>query len=156
MICRSERTAVEIHVPGIPRPGGSKRHIGRGILIDAGKHTKEWRAIVAFAGRDAMRSAEPMDGPLCVDVVFWMPRPKSHFTTGRNAGVLKPNAPSYHTSKPDATKLWRSTEDALTGIAWRDDSQITTQRIFKLYGCNPGALITIKQLNSQRVEGMAT
>lgn len=155
MICRSERTAVEIHVPGIPRPGGSKRHIGRGILIDAGKHTKEWRAIVAFAGRDAMRSAEPMDGPLCVDVVFWMPRPKSHYKTGKNAGTLKADAPQYHTSKPDATKLWRSTEDALTGIAWRDDAQIATQRITKRYGDKPGADIIIGQLNSQRAEGLA-
>jgi len=39
--------------------------------------------------------------PVCVDINFYFPRPKSHYRTGKYAGQLKENAPSYHTKKPD-------------------------------------------------------
>jgi Holliday junction resolvase RusA-like endonuclease len=58
---------------------------------------------------------------------------------------LKPNAPYYHTNAPDATKLIRSTEDALKKLVWQDDSQVCLQIISKTYEDKPGALITIEE-----------
>jgi Holliday junction resolvase RusA-like endonuclease len=52
----------------------------------------------------------------------------------------------YPTNPPDATKLLRSTEDALTGIVWKDDKLIVDQLVSKNYqrpGIYPGAKITV-------------
>jgi Holliday junction resolvase RusA-like endonuclease len=143
---------IRFFVPGIPAPGGSKRFVGigrktgRAILIDAaGEKNKNWRAAVAQVG--ARFFTAPLHGPLCVGFVFFMPRPKGHFGTGKKAGVLKPGAPAWHTTKPDLLKLMRSTEDALTGIAWVDDSQTCVMdRPIKQYGDQPGCLVTIRKL----------
>lgn len=136
-------TLCTFFVPGTPAPGGSKRHIGGGRIIDASKRSGPWRSVVALAGRDAYRG-DPHTGTLSVEVTFTMPRPRSHFRTGKHASELKPNAPTYHTVAPDATKLWRSTEDALTGIVWKDDSQIAVQRVSKVYGDKPGAHVRVE------------
>lgn len=93
--------------------------------------------------------AEELDaliGPLELHVTFYFPRPKSHYRTGRLAGVLKDAAPDFHTAKPDADKLLRAIGDALTGLVCRDDSQFATVRADKLYG-EPRAEITVRELD---------
>lgn len=145
-----ERTgAMAFFVPGIPAPGGSKRFVGmnkrtgRAVLIDdAGERNTNWRAAVASFAR-VIGPVRPWQGPLQLTVTFFMPRPKSHYRTGKHAGELKPGAPRWHIVKPDATKLLRSTEDALTGIAWADDAQICQQSATKEYSEQPGAFIEI-------------
>jgi Holliday junction resolvase RusA-like endonuclease len=135
---------MEFFVPGIPAPGGSKRHIGGGRIIEDCKRTKGWRACVALAAMQA--GCVPLDGPLTMSIAFWMPRPKGHY---RKDGRLKPSAPEYPTTKPDTTKLVRSTEDALKGICWRDDAQVVYQVASKVYaGPNgiAGADIEIKPM----------
>lgn len=128
---------IEFFVPGIPKPGGSKRAFrnrktGGIIITEDCKGNKDWRACVKMFARESY-SGPPLNGPLKVWATFYMPRPKGHYGTGKNEGTLKPSAPEYPTTTPDATKLWRSTEDALTGILWRDDAQIVTQIISKEY-----------------------
>jgi Holliday junction resolvase RusA-like endonuclease len=148
---------IAIRAYGIPRPGGSKRSFVPGlrqgmsfdprkhrpIIVDDCKKNKEWRQDVKDAA-DKVKPEQPLHGPLLVVCVFYMPRIKAHYRTGKNAGLLRPDAPLLHTTKPDATKLWRSTEDALTGIIWRDDAQIAHQVIVKRYTSEqPGAEIKI-------------
>lgn len=131
-----------------PKPGGSKRGFvvnGRVCIVDASKN-KDWRSAVKHAALEAIKTsgeAMPLRGPLKLDVTFFMPRPKSHYRTGKNAHILRDDAPGYHTSKPDATKLLRSTEDALTGVLWNDDAEIAVQVVTKQYGQQPGALIEV-------------
>lgn len=149
---------ITFFVPGIPAPGGSKRAFiikkggvmtGRVAMVDAGgQRTKDWRqACVAVAHEN--RPAEPFRCPLRVDFDFVMPRIKAHFHTSKSkAGLLREDAPIHHTSKPDRTKLTRSTEDALKGIIWADDSQIVAGETRKSYGANPGCTITILPLSS--------
>ncbi len=141
--------AITFFVPGTPRPGGSKRAFrtktGQIVVTEAGKYTKTWRQDVRLAAGQAFQGS-PLEVPLYVAVVFLMPRPKSHYRTGRHAGELKPNAPLWHTSKPDRTKLLRSTEDALTGLVWVDDTQVVTGPVEKRYpveGEQPGASVAI-------------
>jgi Holliday junction resolvase RusA-like endonuclease len=142
--------AIKFFVPGIPKPGGSKKAFynpkaGRAIIVDDCDKNKDWKTAVSFAAKQAMQGRQLMAGPLRVIVHFNMPRLKAHF---KPSGILKGNAPIYHTVKPDATKLMRSTEDALTGIVWRDDAEIAKQEIVKLYdagnGC--GAEIEIMEM----------
>ncbi len=121
---------ITFQVIGTPRPGGSKtgfynKKLARVMMVDAsGQKGKDWRTSVQAAAMEAY------DGPLLQGAVrlylhFLFSRPKSHYGTGRNASRLKPSAPQYHTQKPDLTKIVRSVEDALAGIVWKDDSQVT-------------------------------
>jgi len=151
--------ALSFFVPGTPAPGGSKsafpifrkgpdgeKVFVRSIITDAaGQKNKDWRANVGWTGREAMGKAglRPFAGPLEVSFAFTMPRLKSH---RKPNGELRGNAPVWHVTKPDTTKLIRSTEDALKGIAWLDDSQIARQAGSKQYGDSPGCLITIRSL----------
>jgi len=140
---------VSFFVPGTPRPGGSKTAFptksGKIALVDAsGKAGRSWRSDVKVFAKQAY-SGPPMDGPVCLRLAFRMPRPKSHYRTGKRAGELRDGAPFWHTSKPDLTKLVRSVEDALTGILWRDDAQIGEQIVDKQYAREIGVLITVWQ-----------
>jgi Holliday junction resolvase RusA-like endonuclease len=75
-----------------------------------------------------------LEGPLLVEITFWMPRPKGHFGSGKNAGKLKANAPRFHVSAPDVLKLARGVEDACQGLIYRNDSAIVTELLQKPYG----------------------
>jgi Holliday junction resolvase RusA-like endonuclease len=128
---------ISFFVPGIPAPGGSKRFVGfgkntkRAIIVDAGgERTKHWRATVAQMSVGAMMGKPRCTGPLRVSLTFYVPRPKGHF---RKNGTLHPRAPEFPMTKPDALKLARSTEDAMTGIVYADDAQAVTLLAMKRY-----------------------
>lgn len=138
-------------VSGIPAPGGSKSFMGfskkgRAILMDAGgKRNKTWRAVVAMTARAVAK--EILEGPIELTCEFTMPRPKKHFYTDKKRlGKLRSDAPHFHIFAPDTTKLLRSTEDAMKGITWVDDSQVVRQFAGKIYGDKPGCLIKISKL----------
>ena len=138
---------ITFFVPGDPKPGGSKRAFinpktGKPIITDACKGSKPWRADVKHFAYQAY-SGELLKGPLILTIVFYRIRPKFHFGTGRNAGILKASAPKYPEVQPDATKLVRSTEDALTKVLWHNDNQIVEQHAYKEYG-KPGAQISVE------------
>lgn len=144
---------LEFFVPGIPAPGGSKRafvnpRTQRVVVMDDAKHNAPWRAKVSLVAAQAMIGRDLFCGPLRVSAVFIMPRPKYHFHTGKRAGQLKGDAPYWCEKKPDKLKLMRSTEDALTGIVWRDDAQDVAGRVEKIYGSTPGCRIIIEQANA--------
>ena len=141
---------ISFFVPGKPQPGGSKkafihRSTGRVIVKDDNDNAFNWKQDVKKFAVDAYKGV-PMGGPLRVTVTFVRPRPRSHYGTGKKADMVKPSAPEFPIVKPDTTKLWRSTEDALTGIIWKDDAQVVDQFTKKRYGPRPGAEITIEEI----------
>ena len=123
-------------VEGHPSPGGSKNafrnpRTGRIVVVDAGgKKTKVWRQAVAAAGALAMRGRPLLAAPIGVVFDFRMSRPKAHYHAD---GRIRRDAPPVPIVRPDATKLQRSTEDALTGIVWRDDAEIAEIRTTRAY-----------------------
>jgi crossover junction endodeoxyribonuclease RusA len=139
-------------VLGKAQPGGSKRAFrhpgtGRALVVDANKKAKPWQAVVAAAGHDAMGGRGLLDGPLAVRIVFYAPRPQSHYRTGRNRAMLRAAAPMFPTTRPDALKLARAVEDALTGVCWRDDSLIVDEQLHKRYGEPARAEVEITPLD---------
>lgn len=145
--------AIEFTVYGKPAPAGSKRGFpikGKGdkvrvIVTDANPRTKPWQALVKDAAWEAY-DGPVLQGPLDVTMTFWQPRPKWHYGTGRNAGVVKATAPAAPTGKPDVLKLARGVEDGLTGVLYRDDSQIVTEHLYKCYGERPGVHVRIVEV----------
>lgn len=134
-------------VHGIPAPGGSKKAFfnpktHRIVVTDDAKRNRPWRDMIASTALAA--GVAPIVGPIRLSVTFRMPRPKSHY---RSDGTIKPNAPRWHVVRPDATKLLRALEDALTGIAWRDDSEIARQDVVKEYtDSTPGASVVVSTI----------
>lgn len=117
-------------------------------MVESSKRVKPWRRQVAAAYVDH-DFGDMLDGPVSVTVDFYLPRPKAHYSTGRNAGALKPSAPAEHLTMPDLDKLTRAVGDALTRLAWRDDSQIVAWHAYKHYASadHPvGAQITIQEV----------
>lgn len=130
---------MRITVLGRAQPAGSKRAFpnpktGKIIVTDDAKQSRPWKQQVAGAARAEMSGEQAWDHPIKLTVLFVVGRPKGHYRTGRNAGLLREGAPSRPTVRPDATKLLRAVEDALTGIVWRDDAQVVDQHVAKVYG----------------------
>lgn len=97
---------------GIPAAQGSKRHVGGGRMIESSRAVGPWREAVRAETQRAV--AGPFDGPLQVQLHFWLPRPKSLAKT-----VIHP------AKRPDIDKLARAVLDGLTaGGAWKDDAQV--------------------------------
>jgi Holliday junction resolvase RusA-like endonuclease len=141
-------------VPGIASPSGSKKAFahpktGRIIVMDTAKRKTSWQSIVSLHAQQAMTDAgaKLTNEAVAMTIDFYFPRPKCHFGSGKNAARIKETAPKYHTQKPDLTKLIRCTEDALTGIVYKDDCQVT-ERFCQKHWCNvneaPGVEITLE------------
>lgn len=130
-------------VIGTPGPQGSKRHVGRGIMVESSKLVKPWREAVKMAAREEMArlglTAPAISGPVLMQVKFFLPRPKS-----AKVGAVP-------ASRPDLSKLLRSTEDAMTEAGvWEDDGRVIDCHPVKLYTGDgldvPGAIIHVRRL----------
>lgn len=140
---------ITIKVYGMPAPQGSKRHVGHGIMVESSKAVGPWREAIRH-------ETQQHDGgfgrgvPVSVDIQFYLPRPKGHFGTGRNADRLKPSAPSRPAGPPDIDKLERAVLDGIVaGGALHDDGQVAHVEKDKWYATEnfpPGCVITISRL----------
>lgn len=150
------RLTYTFRVFGLPKPQGSKKAIthkttGRAIVMEsAGPALKTWREDVKQAALAACTGPQ-LDGPVLLSVVFYLPRPKGHYRTGKHAHLLRDAAPRWPHSMPDLDKLLRSTGDAITAAAvWSDDARIVQLVASKAYADRlnpPGAAIRIEPLD---------
>jgi Holliday junction resolvase RusA-like endonuclease len=89
-----------------------------------------------------------LEGAVEVRLGFDLPRPITHYGTGRNTGVVKTRAPEHPTTMPDLDKLTRCVLDACTDAGlWRDDSQVIYLVTAKRYTNSvPGVRIVITSM----------
>lgn len=142
------RPHIRFVVYGLPQPRGSKnafvnRKTGKAIVTDDNPRSREWMNLVRDKAVLAMADQPLLDGPLKLGITFYLPRPKGHYGTGRNANIVRPSAPLFPASRPDATKLLRGVEDALTGTVYHDDGQVVIQMVMKRYAERPRAEIVV-------------
>jgi crossover junction endodeoxyribonuclease RusA len=126
-------TDVYFVVPGLPATQGSKRYVGNGRMIEADKRLPTYRADLRAAALAELGDQELFEGACRVSIDIDLVRPASHYGTGRNAQKLKPSAPAKPIAKPDVDKIARAVLDALTGVLWRDDAQVVSLCVRKLY-----------------------
>ena len=148
-------------VPGIAVPQGSMRAFMRTgarfpVVTSDNRNLTPWRQCVALAAYAAMAEAQRtssdrkvqlermfgerprlIDLPVVLRVAFFLPRPKS-----------LPKHVEHAIKKPDCDKLVRGICDALTGIVWRDDSQVVQIDARKAYGDPPRAEIEVEELQT--------
>lgn len=141
-------------VCGSPASQGSKRHVGRGIMVESSKKLAPWRQDVVAAALNACEGGEGMfTGPVRVELTFLLPRPKAHYRTGANAHLLRDTAPAWPIARTlDVDKAVRATLDPLvTAGVLADDALVVELRAFKVYtvpGELPGARIAITDLTA--------
>lgn len=141
---------IEFFVFGNPEPGGSKRHVGGGRIIDSNRKAAPWKLLLRQVAGEEMHERELLQGPLAVAFTFYRARPKAHY----GAKGLRVSAPRFPTTKPDALKLARTVEDALTGIVYRDDAQIVVETLRKEYGEQAGVHVHVWELADEVVEAL--
>lgn len=156
-------------VPGEPKTQGSMKafvvpYVRVGEVVrkpqramvthDKRDDVQSWRSAVAGIAYNAARKhgfEKIEDGPITLELLLLLPKPKS----------VKRAVPYC---KPDGGKLQRAIEDALTGVLWADDAQVTDWAGSKRYaedGQETGAQITVsaeaRHLNvGKQLELMAT
>jgi len=111
------------------RPRFARR--GKFVTTYNPQETEEGRFMINF--HNASKIEKPMTGPIEIECVFFMERPKSHYGTGKNMDFLKRSAQVRCTKKPDIDNLLKFLCDSLNGYAWVDDSQIVEVIARKYY-----------------------
>ena len=137
-------TGLAFFAAGVPVAQGSKKHVGKGVMVESSRNLKPWRdTVIAAAYRVA--AGVRFHGPVEVTMEFSFPRPMSHFGTGKNAGNLKKTAPEFKQSAPDLDKLARAILDSLVqaGVL-QDDALVVSLHAEKRYSPRPGARVVIR------------
>lgn len=122
---------IVIIVPCIPVAQPRQRHrvVSSGGRNFATNYTPKsdpvnaFKAAVQLAASQAY-SGPPINGPVRMDLDFVLPRPKN---LPKKAGQGR----LPHDVKPDRDNLCKSTQDALNGLLYQDDSQICAGEIRK-------------------------
>ena len=110
-----------------------KRHRSTrsGRMYDPSSKDKKqmWLQIAKF------KPKQPLAGDIMLKVTFYMPRPKSHYRTGKRSHVLKAKAPVFHSVRPDLDNLLKMLMDTIQGKDRMilDDSQICGLSAIKVY-----------------------
>ncbi len=125
-----------LFVPGTAAPQGSKRHVGNGRMIESCAAVGPWRERVALAAHG--HGFTVRTGAVAVTLEFVQPRPV--------ATPKKCTPPAI--KRPDLDKLTRAVLDALTGIAFADDAQVThicARKRLAAIGETPGVKISVSE-----------
>lgn len=133
-------TPLTFKVFGIAQPKGSSRAFvpkgwKRAIVTSANPKLKDWEGNVRAAAQ-LYADTHFIDGPVALELVFYLPKPKS-----------APKKRTHCTTRPDCSKLIRSTEDALIGVLFTDDAAVVSIVASKHYapeGSPACALITVR------------
>lgn len=123
-------------VRGCPKgqPRAKAARIGGFIKMYTPNTANDFKAAVQAGAIEAGLMNKLLEGPIALELVFRLPRPKGHFGTGKNASRLKETAPHWHTSKPDLDNIEKALKDALSDIrVWRDDCQVCKVSKTKVY-----------------------
>lgn len=111
-----------LEVPGIPRPKGSLRHVGKGRLVEQTK-VKDWMGDIRKHTAAYAPWGPLFDVPVKAELVFRFPRP----------AAAKNRLYPHMRSVGDLDKLVRAVLDALQPEILADDSLVVELQASKLY-----------------------
>lgn len=132
---------IDFTVSGIPQPQGSARAFvpkgwNRAVITSDNKKLRPWRQDVSAMATEAMSERNEQATQEAVEVAcyFYFQKPKS-----------TKKSTTQKITKPDIDKLLRGVLDALTGIVFRDDSQVVYVQCKKLFDGAPGCRIVVQE-----------
>jgi crossover junction endodeoxyribonuclease RusA len=130
-----------IHLRGMKYP----------IVTESNRSVKSWQQLVAEGASRAMGELPSSERAIIeqgvrLTVAFYLPRPKKH----HKRGVFVP-----HCVKPDLDRCLRAILDALTGVAYHDDNQVTELVTAKYYaGVDEPARVQVRVEPSSGVQAI--
>lgn len=120
-------------VQGAPKGKGRPRLTKTGIAYTP-KDTAVYENLVRLAFSQSYPDWEPRDTCVKAEIKAYYPIPKS-FSKVKH--IKAEDGFIYPTKKPDADNIAKSILDSLNGIAYRDDAQVITLEVYKLYSTQP-------------------
>ena len=125
---------------GTVQPKGSMRAFvpkgwKRPIVTSANPRLKDWEQNVRACAQQYAADYF-FDEAVILELAFYLPRPKS-----------APKSRTHMVTRPDLSKCIRSTEDALIGVLFTDDSYVVGVKAFKQYaadGSAAHAVVTVR------------
>lgn len=146
-------------VPGVAQPQAGMRTVltarGNRQISTGGTSLAAWRSAVSqMAGLacNLQHWQRGQEGPVSVEMTFWLPMPKSAPAAVRKLGV------AHHTARPDCDKLVRAVGDSLTAAdVYRDDGQIAVLRAYKYQVADHrlvGVQVRVERLGAQEHTAM--
>jgi len=139
--------AITFTIPAVPVAEPRARAVaiaGKPRLYEASKshpiHAFKATAKLSFAAT----KSQAHDGPISLDLVFVMPRPQN------KRWLTKPMPRYPNVIAPDVDNLAKAVMDALNGLAWRDDKQVSRLTCEKLVAAGdeqPHVEVTIEGLS---------
>ena len=148
-------------MPKDPRDRGKPKHLQRNhptarpqMLESSGKRVKAYRAALAAAFVAHPPPGGPLRGPVETRIAFVLPRPTTHYRTGKFAMLLAAHAPRWRWAWPsgrgDLDKLTRAVHDALKVGGWYGDDVQVCQSVQSVTWCErdqpPRTLIVVREL----------
>ena len=129
-------------VPGAPQGKGRPRFTRNGHAYTPDKTRSYEDAVRYYYQAQCHYDPFPKDMPLVVTIEAIFGIPKSDSIKKRQAklcGLMRP------TKKVDADNIAKIICDSLNGIAYHDDSQVTTLHVIKGYGIEPCVKVWISK-----------
>ena len=143
---------MKIIIPGSPiakkrhRTFIKKKNDGKSFVGAYNSQRSEESKFISFLMTQMPNNFMPTEDPVYIQFWFGVPRPKSHYGTGKNAGIIKQSAPKYPAKKPDFDNYEKFIADCFNCVVYRDDSQIVSWRGDKRYTENPRTEIEVRRI----------
>lgn len=120
--------------------------IGEHVRTYQPKNNTDWKSYIRLSASEQLPEKwQSLDGPLELNVRFIFP-PLRSFPKKTLQAIAAGNH-VYKSTKPDlCDNLLKGLCDALTGICWRDDSQICKVNSCKYFGLDPMIKLMVKQI----------
>ena len=133
-------TPIVIELAGEPQGKGRPRFVRSTGHAYTPAATRSYETTLRLAAQEVMAGRIPIDGPIDVEVLACMPIPASWSMIKRSGaiqGKIKP------TSRPDVDNLVKML-DAFNEIVWRDDKQVVSCRVAKIYSEKPCLRVEVR------------
>ena len=135
---------LKFEVPGSPIGQGRPKFStinGHAKAYDPEK-SRNYKAYVRMLATQAMQETgfERIDGPCNLVIQAYFEVPKSKSKKFREAAL---SGLEYPTKKPDIDNIIKAIQDALNGLAYKDDALIVKLGVVKLYSEIPRVEVTL-------------
>lgn len=133
---------IKFEILGQPIAKQRPRVTRSGIAYTPSK-TVNYEAVVRFTYQSLYPQREPILGCIEASIIAVFPIPKS-YPKYKTAQLIC--GYNNYDKKPDCDNLAKIILDSLNGIAYKDDSQVTSLHVSKEYGTQPRVIVTLKEL----------
>ena len=105
--------------------------------------TVYYENLVSYTFTQKYPSFKPLEGELKMKIIAVFEPPKSWSKKKQKEALLNEMG---KTTKPDLDNIVKSITDSLNGIAYKDDSQLTSLLAHKVYGEQAKVIIEIEEM----------